>query len=147
MGADAARPRPGRRGGGVEPARLGPPHRQNPPRPAAPETRLHDKTNADAAPPVPEEHLFTVVDAIDAVAKETGKTVPQIALNWLLQRPTVSTVIIGARNEEQLKQNLGAIGWSLTPEQIARLDAASATPLAYPYWHQRGFTERNPPPV
>ena len=110
-------------------------------------SRLRDKTNADAAPPLSEEYLFTVVDAIDAVAKETGRTVPQIALNWLLQRPTVATIIIGARNEEQLTQNLGAIGWSLTPEQIARLDAASATPLAYPYWHQRGFTERNPPPV
>jgi aryl-alcohol dehydrogenase-like predicted oxidoreductase len=67
--------------------------------------------------------------------------------NWLLQRPTVATLIIGARNEEQLTQNLGAIGWSLTPDQVARLDAASATPLAYPYWHQRGFAERNPPPV
>ena len=110
-------------------------------------SRRRDKTNADAAPPVSEEYLFTVVDAIDAVAKETGKTVPQIALNWLLQRPTVATIIIGARNEEQLTQNLGAIGWSLTPEQIARLDAASATPPAYPYWHQRGFAERNPPPV
>ena len=115
--------------------------------PAPEVSRLRDKTNADAAPPLSEEYLFTVVDAIDAVAKETGKTVPQIALNWLLQRPTVATLIIGARNEEQLRQNLGAIGWSLTPDQIARLDAASATPLAYPYWHQRGFTERNPPPV
>ena len=110
-------------------------------------SRLRDKTNADAAPPLSEDYLFTVVDAIDAVAKETGKTVPQIALNWLLQRPTVATIIVGARNEEQLTQNLGAIGWSLTPDQIGRLDAASATPLAYPYWHQRGFAERNPPPV
>jgi aryl-alcohol dehydrogenase-like predicted oxidoreductase len=115
--------------------------------PAPEVSRLRDKTNVDAAPPLSEEYLFTVVDAIDAVAKETGKTVPQIALNWLLQRPTVATLIIGARNEEQLTQNLGAIGWSLTPDQIARLDAASATPLAYPYWHQRGFAERNPPPV
>jgi aryl-alcohol dehydrogenase-like predicted oxidoreductase len=88
-----------------------------------------------------------VVDAIDEIAKETGKTVPQIALNWLLHRPTVSTIVIGARNEEQLKQNLGAIGWSLTKQQIAKLDAASAVTLAYPYWHQRGFQERNPPPV
>jgi len=88
-----------------------------------------------------------VVDAIDAVARETGKTVPQIALNWLLQRPTVATLIIGARDEPQLTQNLGAIGWKLTADQISRLDAASATPLAYPYWHQRGFAERNPPPV
>ena len=72
---------------------------------------------------------------------------PQIALNWLLQRPTVSTVIVGARNEEQLKQNLGAVGWKLTPEQVARLDAASARTPAYPYWHQRQFGERNPRPV
>jgi aryl-alcohol dehydrogenase-like predicted oxidoreductase len=73
--------------------------------------------------------------------------VPQIALNWLLQRPTVAAVVIGARNEQQLRQNLGAVGWKLNAEQIAFLDAASATPLAYPYWHQRGFAERNPPPV
>jgi len=87
------------------------------------------------------------VDALDEVAKETGKSVPQIALNWLLQRPTVSTVVIGARNEEQLKANLGAVGWKLTPEQVARLDAASARPLAYPYWHQAQFRVRNPAPV
>jgi aryl-alcohol dehydrogenase-like predicted oxidoreductase len=108
-------------------------------------SRLH--VTADNGPPVADEYLYRVVDALDGIAKETGKSVPQIALNWLLQRPTVATLIIGARNEEQLTQNLGAIGWSLTPDQIARLDAASATPLAYPYWHQRGFTERNPPPV
>ncbi len=87
------------------------------------------------------------VDALDQVAVETGKTVPQIALNWLLQRPTVSTVLIGARNEEQLRQNLGAVGWNLTPEQVARLDAASAVRPAYPYWHQEGFAERNPKAV
>ena len=109
-------------------------------------SRLH-KT-AEMGPPVEDEYLFKVVDALDAVAKETGKSIPQIALNWLLQRPTVATVIIGARNEEQLKQNLGAVGWSLTPEQIKALDAASERPLTYPYWHQRAvFTERNPPPV
>ena len=109
------------------------------------ESRLH-KTAAEG-PQVPEEYLYKVVDAIDAVAKETGKTVPQIALNWLLRRPTVSTLIVGARNEEQLKQNLGAIGWALTKEQIAKLDAASEVPLTYPYWHQRQFEERNPRPV
>ena len=101
----------------------------------------------DAAPPVSDEHLFKVVDAIDEIAKETGKTVPQIAINWLLQRPTVSTVIIGARTEEQLRQNLGAVGWNLTSEQVARLDAATETTLPYPYWHQRGFAERNPFPT
>lgn len=103
--------------------------------------------SASYGPPVPEEYLYRVVDALDAVAAETGKTVPQIALNWVLSRPTVSTVIIGARDEKQLKDNLGAVGWSLTQEQIARLDAASAVTLPYPYWHQRGFTERNPPAV
>ncbi len=110
-------------------------------------TRLSDKKNVDAGPPVDSEYLYRVVDAIDTVAKETGKTVPQIALNWLLQRPTVSTVIIGARNEEQLRQNLGAVGWNLTPAQVAQLDAASATTPVYPYWHQRGFKERNPFPT
>ena len=108
-------------------------------------SRLH--ATADYGPPVADEYLYRVVDALDGIAKETGKSVPQIALNWLLQRPTVANVIIGARNEEQLRQNLGAIGWNLTPEQVAKLDAASATTLTYPYWHQRGFTERNPPPV
>ncbi|WP_201314670.1 aldo/keto reductase [Dyella sp. EPa41] len=108
-------------------------------------SRLH-KTG-DVGPQVDDEYLYRVVDALDEVAAETGKSVPQIALNWLLQRPTVSTVVIGARNEEQLKQNLGAVGWSLTREQVAKLDAASELTPAYPYWHQRGFAERNPPPV
>jgi len=102
--------------------------------------------SSDFGPPVDEELLYRVVDALDEVAAETGRTVPQIALNWLLQRPTVSTIVIGARNEEQLKQNLGAVGWNLTPEQVARLDEASAVTPAYPYWHQRTF-ERNPSPV
>src|SRR5258708_25127541 len=113
-----------------------------------PETsRLQSKVATDIGPPVADEYVYKVVDAIDEVAKETGKTVPQIALNWLLQRPSVATVIIGARNEEQLRQNLGAVGWNLTPEQVRKLDAASATTPAYPYWHQRGFAERNPAPV
>lgn len=108
-------------------------------------SRLH--ATGDVGPQVSDEHLFKVVDALDEIAAETGKTVPQIALNWLLQRPTVSTVIVGARNEEQLRQNLGAVGWNLTKEQVAKLDAASEVRPAYPYWHQRGFAERNPPPV
>ena len=85
--------------------------------------------------------------ALEAVSAETGKTVPQIALNWLLQRPSVASIIIGARNEEQLRQNLGAVGWKLSLEQIAFLDRASETPKIYPYWHQAGFSERNPFPV
>jgi aryl-alcohol dehydrogenase-like predicted oxidoreductase len=112
-----------------------------------PETsRLRSKLAVDKGPPVDDEYVFRVVDALEAVGKELGKTVPQVALNWLLQRPSVSNVIIGARNEEQLRQNLSAVGWNLTAAQVARLDAASAAMPAYPYWHQAQF-ERNPPPV
>jgi aryl-alcohol dehydrogenase-like predicted oxidoreductase len=101
---------------------------------------------ADLGPPVSDAYLHTVVDALDEVAADTGRTVPQIALNWLAQRPTVASIIIGARNEEQLKQNLGAVGWNLAPEHVAKLDAASSVTPAYPYWHQRGY-DRNPAPV
>jgi aryl-alcohol dehydrogenase-like predicted oxidoreductase len=110
-----------------------------------PETsRLHE--TASWGPPVADEYVYKVVDAIDEIAKETEKSVSQIAINWLLQRPTVSSVIIGARNEEQLRQNLGAVGWNLTADQVKRLDEASETTKAYPYWHQHGFS-RNPSPV
>ena len=108
-------------------------------------SRLH-KT-AEAGPPIADEDLYKVVDALEAVAAEAGKSVPQVALNWLLGRPTVSSVIIGARDEGQLKQNLGAVGWTLTPEQTRRLNESSAKAAAYPYWHQGGFGERNPAPV
>jgi aryl-alcohol dehydrogenase-like predicted oxidoreductase len=101
---------------------------------------------ADKGPPVDDEYLYRVVDALDQVAKEVGKSVPQIALNWLLGRPSVANVVVGARNEEQLRQNLGAIGWALTADQIAKLDAASELTPIYPYWHQRQFLERNPAP-
>jgi aryl-alcohol dehydrogenase-like predicted oxidoreductase len=113
--------------------------------PLPPESRLH-KTG-QMGPPVADEHLYRVVDALDEVAKETGKTVPQIALNWLLKRPTVANVIVGARDETQLRQNLGAVGWNLTAEHVAKLDAASDVTPIYPYWHQRQFTERNPLPT
>ncbi len=114
--------------------------------PAPETTRMQTPHIVDIAPPLEDDYVYRVVDAIDAVAAETGKTVPQIALNWLLQRPTVSCILVGARNDEQLRQNLGAIGWTLTPDQIARLDAASSQTPAYPYFHQNGF-ERNPFPV
>jgi len=107
-------------------------------------SRLH-KT-AGAAPPVPVEHVYRVVDALDEIARETGRSLPAIALAWLLGRPSVASVIIGARTEAQLRDNLGALGWKLNTDQQQRLDAASAITPAYPYWHQRGF-ERNPPPV
>jgi aryl-alcohol dehydrogenase-like predicted oxidoreductase len=91
--------------------------------------------------------LYKIVDVMDEIAAETGKTVSQIAINWLLQRPTVVNVIIGARNEDQLKQNLGAIGWSLTAEQIKRLDEVSKTDPVYPYWHQRQNLGLSPLPA
>ena len=110
-------------------------------------SRLQSSVATSAGPQVSEEYLFKVVDALDEVAAETGKTIPQIALNWLLGRPSIATVIIGARDEHQLRDNLGAVGWSLTAEQVAKLDQASAVPRIYPYWHQAGFSERNPFPT
>jgi aryl-alcohol dehydrogenase-like predicted oxidoreductase len=126
--------------------RLGGKYRRGAPPPK--ESRLATKAVADRSPPVPPELLYRVTDAIDEVAREAGKSAAQVAINWLLQRPTVCTVVIGARNEEQLRQNLAAAGWSLAREQVARLDAASAVTPAYPYWHQRNtLPDRNPPPV
>jgi aryl-alcohol dehydrogenase-like predicted oxidoreductase len=109
--------------------------------PAKPGSRAHDI--AGTGPHFAEERLFRIVDALDTVAEQTGKTIPQIALNWLLRRPTVANVIIGARNEAQLIENIGAVGWALTPEQVATLDAASDRPPAYPVWHQAGFPMLN----
>ncbi|PPJ19835.1 aldo/keto reductase [Nocardia nova] len=111
-------------------------------------SRLH--RTAEAGPPVNDELLYDVVDVLDEIAAETGKSVPQIALNWLLSRPTVATVIVGARNEDQLRQNLGAVGWQLEAEQLARLDKVSAvTPPYpyYPYYRLPDFARLNPPAV
>lgn len=126
--------------------RLGGKYRRGQPPPK--ESRLNSPAMAGRGPQVTDEYLYGVVDALDAVSREVGKTVAQVALNWLLGRPSISTVIVGARNEEQLRQNLGAVGWKLTAEQVKKLDAASAVQPAYPVWHQRStFPERNPPPV
>lgn len=111
-------------------------------------SRLHE--TAAFGPPVDEERLYAIVDVLDAIAEETGRTVPQIAINWLLGRPTVATVVIGARTEEQLRDNLGSVGWSLTAAQVERLDAASEATAAYPYFpyrRQAGFARVNPPAV
>jgi len=110
-------------------------------------SRLHDATTVKIAPPAEDEFVYRVVDALDLVAKATGCSVAQIALNWVLHRPTVSTVIIGARTEEQLRENLAAAEIKLTPAQIAALEAASAKQRIYPYWHQAQFPERNPFPT
>jgi aryl-alcohol dehydrogenase-like predicted oxidoreductase len=115
--------------------------------PLPPVSRLQSDFNNSIGPRVPDDYLYDVIDVVDEIAKETGKTVPQIALNWLLQRPTVSTLVIGARTEEQLRDNLGAIGWNLTSDQMKRLDTVSAIPPIYPYWHQKLFSERDPFPT
>ncbi len=117
-------------------------------RPVPEGSRLHD--TEQFAPPVEAEHLYRVIDALEAIATETGKSVPQVAINWLLRRPTVASVIIGARNEAQLRDNLGAVGWALSPDQVAVLDAASAVLPPYPhtpYHQQDGFARLNPPLV
>ncbi len=119
---------------------------RNKPKPE--KSRLESKKAMEIGPPVETEHLYRVVDVLEEVAKEAGKTVAQVALNWLLGRPTVATLIIGARNEEQLKQNLGAVGWKLSAEQAARLDKVSDVATVYPYWHQRQtMGERGTAPV
>lgn len=102
---------------------------------------------AFGGPPVDDEQLFNVVDALDAIARDTGKTIPQVALNWLLQRPSVANIVVGARDEEQLKQNLGALGWQLSAEHIAKLDEVSRRQSIYPYWHYAKYEDRVPPPV
>jgi aryl-alcohol dehydrogenase-like predicted oxidoreductase len=117
--------------------------RRDQPMPA--QSRLHK--SAEYGPPVDDEYLYRIVDALLDVSRDTGKTVPQIAINWLLLRPTVANVVIGARNEEQLRQNLASVGWNLSAEHIAKLEEASDLTPIYPYWHQRQFVERNPLPV
>jgi aryl-alcohol dehydrogenase-like predicted oxidoreductase len=99
-------------------------------------------------PAYPDEQLYAIVDVLEAIAGELGRSVSQVALNWVLRRPTIATVVIGARNEKQLRDNLGAAEFKLSAEQVARLDVASARPPIYPYWHQqRTFSDRNPSPV
>jgi len=110
---------------------------------AQPGTRAHDI--AGTGPHFDDERLFRIVDALDVVAKSTGKSIPQVALNWLLQQPTVSNVIVGARDEKQLVENIGAVGWTLSTEHLAQLDLASKVPAPYPVWHQRDFPMLNEP--
>ncbi len=123
--------------------RLGGKFRRNQPIPQ--DTRIAQ--GGGLGPDMPAEFFYNLIDVLDEIAEETGKTISQIAINWLLHKPTVDNIIIGARNEEQLKQNLGSVGWNLSAEQISRLDKASETQPIYPYWHQRGNLKLNPLPV
>lgn len=123
---------------------LGGRYKRNQPKPT-------DARVAQGGSPIPsivvnDDLLYNVVDVLEEIAAETDKSIAQVAINWVLQRPTVSSIIVGARNEEQLKQNFGAVGWSLTTEQLQRLDNASDIPPVYPYWHQRQNLTLNPPP-
>ena len=149
MGVDAAGSGSESWCGCLESAGLGEAHRENSPR--STDSGRHPGTKPsqqEAGPSISEEYLYNVVDVLDEVAAETGKTVPEISLNWLLQRPTVSTLIIGARNEAQRRDSLGAIGWNLSADQVAKLDAVSTVNVPYPYWHQRThFASRNPLPT
>ncbi|MEO8935495.1 MAG: aldo/keto reductase [Burkholderiaceae bacterium] len=98
-------------------------------------------------PPVDDEQLYRVVDVLDEIAQARDKTIAQVALNWVLGRPSVVNVVIGARDERQLLQNLGSVGWTLSADEVARLDAVSYEVPVYPYWHQKGFDQRNPKPT
>ncbi|MEO6286088.1 MAG: aldo/keto reductase [Dyadobacter sp.] len=122
--------------------RLGGKYRRNQPIP--PDGRIAQ--GGGEGPTVPDDFFYHLIDVLDEIAAETQKTVAQVALNWLLQRPTISNIVIGARNEEQLQQNLGAIGWNLTLEQVQKLDAASDKAPIYPYWHQHNNLALNPLP-
>ncbi len=115
-------------------------------RPAPPGSRT--AVLGGMGPDYPVEQFYAIVETLEAIAREAGRSVSQVALNWVLRRPTVATVVIGARNETQLRDNLGAVDFTLTPEQMQRLDAASDRPMAYPYWHQQStYAERNPLPI
>jgi aryl-alcohol dehydrogenase-like predicted oxidoreductase len=129
--------------GPLSQGRLSGRYRRNQPIPAG--SRVAQ--GAGEGPAVPDDFLYSIIDVLDEISAETGRSVSQVSLNWLLRRPSVSTVVIGARDEKQLKDNLGAGLWQLSTEQVARLDRVSETDTIYPYWHQRGFTERNPTPV
>ena len=124
--------------------RLGGAMRRGQPLPAV--SRLHSDFTKRVSPPVADEFIYDLVDVLDEVAAETGKSIAQIALRWVVQRPSVSTVIMGARSEQQLRENLDVVNWTLSDAHMAKLAAAGAKTMTYPYWHQSGFTERNPFP-
>lgn len=92
--------------------------------------------------PVDEEKGFEIVEKLEAIGKKHNKSVAQTALNWLLQKPKISSVIIGARNIQQLTENTGAIGWNLSPDDTIELDIISKPVIPYPMWHQKYSDER-----
>jgi aryl-alcohol dehydrogenase-like predicted oxidoreductase len=106
------------------------------------ETRLNQ---LEAPGTVDLERVFRIVDVLASIGQARGVSAAQVALNWVVSRPGVCSVILGARNDAQLRDNLAAVSWRLSADEIARLDAVSALPEPYPYWHQHKFgLERNP---
>ena len=91
--------------------------------------------------------MYNILDVLEEIAADTGRTVAQVALNWALHRPTVASVVIGARNEQQLRANLSVVEWKLDAAHVARLDSVSERRPAYPYWHQRLNRRLVTPPV
>ena len=115
-------------------------------RPAPRESRVAQGGSPVPSSVIADELLYDVIDVLDEISRETGHSIAQVSLNWLLQRPTVASLVIGARTEQQLKENLGATGWNLTVQQIKRLEVATEAQPVYPYWHQREKPGLNPLP-
>jgi len=115
-------------------------HRGAPP---PPDSRVGRADRWDDLPEQRENELtWRTIDVLREIAQERGKTPAQVALNWVLRKPGVTAPIFGARTPEQLEQNLGSTGWELTPEEVARLDDASAIPLPSPYNFIARYTRR-----
>lgn len=91
-------------------------------------------------PPIrDEDRLWAIVDVLKAIAAERSVSAAQINLAWTLSRPAVSTLVVGGTSEQQFKDNIAAVGITLTPEELGRLNAVSRLPYLYPYWHQHNF--------
>lgn len=91
------------------------------------------------------DRLYRIVDKLAEIGTARGVTPAQVALNWVMNKPAVDTVIIGARDEAQLRDNLAAASWRLSADEMVALDEVSALPEPYPMWHQHKFgIERNP---
>ena len=103
--------------------------------PAPPGSRLAGEW--DEPPVYDEDKLYDTVDVLVAIAEEHGVSPARVALAWLLDRPGVTSVIVGARTDEQLADNLAAAELTLSPEEMSRLEEVSRPPLIYPFWHQR----------
>ncbi|MDI3420595.1 aldo/keto reductase [Streptomyces luteolus] len=101
--------------------------------------RLAHEGPASIAPLTDREQAYDVVEVLDGIARERGVSIAQVALNWVLSKPAVTSVVFGASRPGQLQDNLGTVEWEITAEERERLDAASDRPAPYPYWHMRAI--------